>query len=359
MRTSAALLATCVACVGCTRTPPAAGIVFPGERWQTASPESQGIDPARLRQAIAHLRSVCGKHGTDETMIVKNGYVVWRGQHVDRRHIIWSCTKSFTSTCLGLLWDDGKLTPQTLAHEHAPALAKDYPTVTLRHLGTFTGGVNVPKNHTTIGEPLHAPGAAFHYNKQTDVLAAILTRIAGRSLEELFFERVGDRIGITRNDMDWLHALEENGIPVNGGAGMPASGVTINARGIARFGWLYCNRGVWNGQRLISERYIEYACVPRTSRDTPPHNPGGWYVQLPGMYGLNWWTNGVRADGKRFWPSASPDTFAAQGNKNNNCLIVPEWKLVVVRLGQDKIIAMEHYDKVFELLAPADARPRP
>ena len=65
--------------------------------------------------------------------------------------------------------------------------------------------------------------------------------------------------------------------------------------------------------------------------------------------------HGVRADGKRFWPHAPVNTLAAQGNKNNICLIVPDWNMVVVRMGLDKIILMEQYDNVFELLAPSKA----
>lgn len=119
---------------------------------------------------------------------------------------------------------------------------------------------------------------------------------------------------------------------------------------MARFGWLYANSGVWNGQRLISQRYIDYATVARTSPDTPPHDPDAWYVKLPGNYGLNWWTNGTMPNGKRLWPSAPVRTFAAQGNLNNNCFIIPEWKMVVVRLGGDVIIDMEMYDRMFQML---------
>ncbi|RMD74370.1 MAG: hypothetical protein D6820_16830 [Lentisphaerae bacterium] len=52
------------------------------------------------------------------------------------------------------------------------------------------------------------------------------------------------------------------------------------------------------------------------------------------------------------WPHAPEGTFAAQGNKNNICLIIPAWKTVIVRLGQDKIINTDLYDGVFAILSP-------
>jgi len=60
--------------------------------------------------------------------------------------------------------------------------------------------------------------------------------------------------------------------------------------------------------------------------------PGG-----RGVYGLNWWVNGTGADGQRKWPGAPPSTFAASGyNNNNDVFVIPEWNMVVVRLGLDE-----------------------
>jgi hypothetical protein len=43
----------------------------------------------------------------------------------------------------------------------------------------------------------------------------------------------------------------------------------------------------------------------------------------------------VKADGKRMWPAAPPRAFAASGFNNNKCFVIPEWRMVVVRLGLD------------------------
>jgi hypothetical protein len=54
-----------------------------------------------------------------------------------------------------------------------------------------------------------------------------------------------------------------------------------------------------------------------------------------GVYGYNWWVNGIRSNDSRLWPDAPPSTYAASGYNNNKMIIIPEWDMVVVRLGLD------------------------
>ncbi|MFW5831169.1 MAG: serine hydrolase domain-containing protein, partial [Prolixibacteraceae bacterium] len=321
--------------------------------WESASPESQGIDKQSLDAAMAYLDSVCGEIGTSRSMVIKNGYVIWQGTDVESRHLVWSCTKSFMSTCLGLLWDDGKCTPETKAKKYFEKLEEDYPDVTIEHLAKITSGYNHEEDDTfEPAEPDYTPGEAFHYSRQSDVLAYVLTMAGEESLENLFKRRVASVIGITQEQMEWKENGEANGLTLNGGAGMPVSGVYITAEAMARFGWLYCNNGNWNGQQVVSQKYIDYATSVRVAPGVPPYDPNAWYAGLlSGNYGLNWWVNGEKPDGTQMWPHAPERTFAAQGNKNNICLIVPAWNMVIVRIGGDENIGTDLYDGVFERLA--------
>ncbi|MDD2380456.1 MAG: serine hydrolase [Mariniphaga sp.] len=338
---------------GCER-PSEKMIVFPQEDWQVASPESQGIDKKRLDTAMSYLDSVCGDLGTSRSMVIKNGYIIWQGDDIKSRHLVWSCTKSFMSTCLGLLWDDGLCSPDTKAQIHFDKLKVHYPDVTIEHLATFTSGYNHEKED--VFEPVqpdYAPGEAFHYSRQSDVLARVLTMAGKESLGSLFERRVASVIGITPEQMEWKDKGQVNGITLNGGAGMPESGVYITAEAMARFGWLYCCNGNWNGQQVISTKYIHYATSPRVSTVIPPYDTKAWYAGLlTGNYGLNWWVNGEKPDGTQMWPHAPEGTFAAQGNKNNICLIAPAWNMVIVRIGGDEIIDTDLYDGVFKRLTP-------
>ena len=58
---------------------------------------------------------------------------------------------------------------------------------------------------------------------------------------------------------------------------------------------------------------------------------------LRSRYGFYWWTNDKRPDGKRWWPAAPPKAFTSHGHSCNFCFVIPEWNLVVVRLGTEPI----------------------
>ena len=321
---------------------------YPGESWEVATPESQGLDPQRVEQAMALVGAVCGTDGNRQTVLVRHGRIVWQGDDVNARHAVWSCTKSFLSVCFGLLWDDDKCTPDTLAVKHFPSLAAHYPTITLGQLATFTSGYNHAFDRPgEPARPLHEPGKALNYSCQSDLLAQILTRIAGEPLKELFMRRIGRVIGLNEDNFQWGVQLEQDGLVANGGMGYVESGVNTTAVAMARFGWLFCRRGCWNGRQLISTRYLDQATVVQVPASVPPYDPKMWYTPLPGRYGLNWWVNGIGADGKWLWPTLPPSTFAAQGNMNNICIIVPEWDMVLVRLGLDKIIDVSLFDGAF------------
>ncbi len=326
--------------------------VFPGEEWHTATPESQGIDSKKLEEAINYLREGTGEDGVSQVVVVKNGYVIWQGDDINNKHVIWSCSKSFLSTCFGLLWSDGKCTPDTLAKDYFPEMSKYYPTVILKDLGTFTSGYNnVPGNVLEPAEPMYQPGDAFHYSRQSDVLAYILTNIANESLHDIFKRRIADKIGIKDEEMGWfVFATNQNDVAVNGGSGAPGTSVSITASAMARFGWLYANNGVWKEERLINQEYIDYASKPQVPAKVAMYDKKAWYADLPGRYGLNWWTNGQNLKKDWLWPDAPKNTFAAQGNKNNICFIVRDWDMVIVRMGLDKNISMEPYNQMFKAI---------
>ena len=90
-------------------------MIFPGREWQQASPESQGVDSAKLQAAVEYLREAAGQQGVKRMVIVRNGRMIWRGPEAATAQGVWSVTKAFTSTAQGLLIEDGKCTLDTLA----------------------------------------------------------------------------------------------------------------------------------------------------------------------------------------------------------------------------------------------------
>ncbi len=326
--------------------------VFPDAEWEKRTPETQGIDSVKLRKALEYMKSRCGKNGISEVMIVRNGYVIWQGDKILRKHSIASAGKTFTSTALGLLIDKRKCSLDSRAAEFIPELAENYPDVALKHFAMMTSGYDAVGLHTAstkhqhnvgktgdwgpnpydAGPPLFAPGEKFCYHDEAMFMfGRVLTAIAGQSLHSYLKKHIGDVIGM--GDWQWRSGRltgEINGIPVNWGCGM----VVVNADQLARWGLLFLNRGNWSGKQLISKKWVDEATrnlVPRSiGLLTDRRRADG-----RGVYGYNWWVNGIKGDGKWKWPDAPPKTFVAIGADHNMCFVIPEWNMVIVRLGTD------------------------
>ena len=323
--------------------------VFPTERWEQATPESQGLDEARLEAAVEYLRENSGPDGVNELLIIRNGYIVWKGPKVDKVHGIWSCTKSFTSTVLGLLIEEGKATLDTRAKDVVPEMAAAYPDVTLRHFTTMTSGYRAARDEPRGGYrhgpsptpfdpcsvPLFPPGTQYAYwDSAMNQFGNVLTRIAGEPMEDLFKRRIADPIGMDPDEWDWGDFGSIDGITVNGGSGNSNNHVFISARQMARLGYLFLNRGRWAGRQLISPEWVALATRPHVPASLPLWPDSG--ADGRGVYGFNWWANGKNADGRRRWPHAPAGTYAASGYNNNDMFIIPAWNMVIVRLGLDQ-----------------------
>jgi CubicO group peptidase (beta-lactamase class C family) len=300
------------------------------------------------------LAAICKDRGTEAAIIWHGGKTLYEGPRVKQLFNAWSCTKSFTSLCFGLMVDEGIFKLDGLAHEWLPELKEAYPAVTFRHLLTFTSGIQTSEfDPFDLGEPLYLPGEYFRYSLESDWLSLAITRAANQSLSELFIERIGLKIGIDVGELDWKgHGVNE-GLLINGGSGALEAGVHTTATTLLKFGQLMLQRGRWEGQQLISEAWLDEAQQSQAMGAVRPWDTEGvvaWYKDwLPGTYGLHWWSNGVMLDGRRLWPSAPAKTFAAQGNLNQICLVVPEWDLIIVRMGDDGVIEMQDYDRVLRL----------
>jgi CubicO group peptidase (beta-lactamase class C family) len=303
-----------------------------------------------LAAAVNYLESKAGSDGVRELVVVRNGRLIWKGDNIDKVHGVWSCTKSFTSTCLGLLIEDGKCSLDSRASKFVPDLAEHYPDVTLRHFTTMTSGYRAAGDATAEGnshgqsqtpfkpdrEPLFTPGGSQYgyWDSAMNMFGLALTRIAGEPLETLFKRRIAEPIGMNSEYWDWGDCGQDDDVVLNGGAGNYGA-MEISARELARLGHLFLNEGNWNGRQLISADWARQAASVQVPADMPwAHAKSG--IDGRGCYAFNWWANGLKSDGQRLWPGAPERTFAAIGHNNNKLFVIPEWRLVVVRLGLDQ-----------------------
>jgi len=325
--------------------------IFPANEWQTASPESQGIAPDNLQNALDYLKSQSGGAGVDEMAIIRNGYLLWKGPGADKVHELYSCTKTFTSTILGLLAADGVVGIDDFAVKYMPALSSKYPEyaqIKLSHLASMTSGYDGAKgdgqqfyetdpssyldcvlSYLVPGHPMFIAGTSFKYHDPAvHLLGLILTKAAGKPLEQVFKERIADPIGMKH--FSWSNYGYREGILFDNPAGTPGEnqgGVSSNALDLARYGLLYLNQGNWSGKPLLASSFVERAVSAQVGADIPTK-----YMDLTGRYGFFWWTNGVQKSGKQPWSSAPPKTYAAHGAGRNFIFIIPEWNMIIVRL---------------------------
>jgi CubicO group peptidase (beta-lactamase class C family) len=313
------------------------------------------VNPDGLTDAMNHLKSLAGADGISQTMVICHGRMIWRGELADSSHNVFSCTKSVLSMTAGLLVDAGKISLETRLCDVVPSMKPFYPDTTVRHALSLTNGYDAVDAADPFmpASPLFAPGTAFHYaNAGFDMLALVLTKAAGEPLADFFKRRIGDPVGIDSRWM-WGDFGLVNGMKINNGSGGQSKGICTSAENLARIGLLLLNNGYWNGTQLLSADWIAQATCPQSPANLPPYDPADWYTKFCGGYGFGFWVNGIRTSGKKMWPDAPDRTFAQIGKYNNVCFVIPEWDMVLVRMGADKVIDSARYTAVFAKLKSA------
>lgn len=164
----------------------------------------------------------------------------------------------------------------------------------------------------TLARPLkHAPGTQFNYSSGTaNILSRIYLETLGGPQQSLddYKSNIAASLGF-QNSVFEVDA---------GGAFFGSSYLYASARDWARLGQLMVNGGIINGQRIVSEDWIARATAPNDTENQK-------------AYGYQWWLN--KGNASLRWPDLPEDAFAAQGNRQQNLMVVPSKQLVVVRLG--------------------------
>ena len=286
-------------------------IIFPGVEWESTSPESMGVDSQLLADAVSRLPN------SSRTMVIRDGRVIWQGNRVDSRYRVWSVTKSFASTAAGLLVDDGLIRPDSKVAEYIPELSERYPELTFEHLLKQSGGID--GNFLSPGQPYFEPGAEFIYNSDADnhALSYGLSVVAGQSFEELIVSRIAEPLGMNVDNITFEQLVLRSGDKV-AEFQRANHGLQIAATDLARYGLLYMNGGVWDGERLLSHEWIDAATQVQV-KDVP-NNPASLSNSV-GEYGYGWWN--LDHGGQ----------FNAFGFDNNHLLVDPVSGFVVASVG--------------------------
>ncbi len=286
-----------------------------------STPEAQGISSAAVQAFVeAADREVKTMHSF---MLVRHGKVIaeawWDPEGPEKKHQMWSLSKSFTSTAVGMAVADGKLNVEdkvlSFFPEDAPAeISEHLRAMTVKDLLTMTAGHDTePKvrgaEHwvkTFLAHPVpHPPGSHFQYNTPaTYMLSAILTKTTGQTVLEYLQPRLFQPLGIA--DPEW--GTSPQGVTLGG------YGLMVRTEDVAKFGQLYLQNGQWNGKQLVPEAWVKAA----TSKAVP--NDSGKAEAAKSD-----WAQGY---GYQFWQSRH-GAFRGDGKDGQYCLVLPEQDAVI------------------------------
>ena len=298
---------------------------------EPATPESQGVDSKGILAFIDAAEKTFD--GSDKGrlhgfVILRHGKTIAEGSWkpfdtLNDTHMLYSHSKSFTATAIGFLVDDGKLDldervadifPESLPENPAPGITE----IRVRDLLTMNVGSDI--NHDVAnGDDWikrfftrkldRKPGTGFKYDSDaTYMLAAIVEKRTGKKLMEFLQERLFSKIGIEKA---WTRTSPQ-GIACGGW------GMNMTTRELARFGQFYLQKGMWNGEHILSPYWVELA----TARQTW----SGW--QNVGAQRLGAGTDWEQGYGFQFW-RCTHGAYRADGAAGQYTIVMPEQDAVV------------------------------
>ena len=273
-------------------------------------------------------------------LVVERGAIVHEryapGVDQTTRTRTWSTAKSIAATLIGMLVDDGRLALDApLGYDFLPAAAGRHDpraAITLRHVLNMSSGLEPVDNRGreyAIGSGLaywagassvagarsrgliRRPGTSWDYENYDTLLGVYALKLAlgsEQAYREFPRRRLLDPLGMRST----LVSADRFGDFVL------SSQVYTNARDLARFGLLYLQGGVWNGERLLSEDWIDFVRTPAPATAARGNFYGGQFWLVP--------------DGRTDVP---PDAYSTSGNRGQYVVIVPSRGLVIVRRGLD------------------------
>lgn len=326
-------------------TPPLAGdpkmIPWPNGDLISEVPNLTNIDTVALQAASNWaFDRPSGRQRTISLLIVHDGEIIHEryadGVDYLTKTRTWSTAKSIFVTLVGIMVDRGKMAlDEPLGIEWLPPVRSDSPDpreeITLRHVLNMSSGLYPVDNglEYATGSGLaywagassangarkraliREPGSNWDYENYDTLLGVLAMKTAiGDDQAYLEFPRkeLFDKIGM-RNTVPGVDRF---------GDFIFSSQVYMNTRDLARLGLLYLNNGVWDGERILSEEWIDFVRTP-----APSTSERGNY------YGGQWW---LVPDGRDDVPAGA---YYTNGNRGQYMIVVPSHNLVIVRRGLD------------------------
>ncbi|MCL5279170.1 MAG: beta-lactamase family protein [Planctomycetes bacterium] len=313
-----------------------------------SSPEAQGVSSAAVLSFVE-----AADHDIDAMnsfMLLRHGHMVaegwWSPYNAQSPHTLFSLSKSFTSTAVGLAIAEGKLRLDDPVLKFFPDRAPADPSGNLKAmrvsdlLRMSTGQqtepprpADQPWTKAFLAHPVpFKPGTHFLYNTSgTYMLSAIVQKATGQTLLEYLRPRLFEPLGIEHPT--WETSPE--GISTGG------YGLSVRTEDIARFGQLYLQKGRWQGRQLVPAAWIEAATARQTSNGSSPDSD---------------WDQGY---GYQFW-RCRHSAYRGDGAFGQYCIVLSEQDAVIaITSGVRDMQAVLNliWDKLLPALKPSPLAP--
>ena len=282
--------------------------VWPGLSWETATPESQGMCPDNINEAMDYAFQ--DGNFTGAVIVIRNGYIVAERYADDRMATdlvtSWSVAKSFTSALIGKALDEGLISSlDQQVSEFIPAWKNtDKEVITLRQLMTVKTALELLDGGDFYGEEdqlqvsidrnlIGQPGEQLYTYSNSDVMLAgeVVRSSTSMTPKTYLDQKIGS---VIRFSGEWWEDTK--------GHILTYCCLDSTARDFGRFGLLYARNGEWEGQEIFSDNWITESTAPA----------------LSGQYGFYWWP--------------APNTgFTALGVQGQIVAVYPAEDLVIMR----------------------------
>lgn len=318
-----------LAVVGCVETSDSGNEsipYWPTENWRTSTPEQQGMDSEKLVEALDYVQKE--DVNIHSLLIIRNGYVITDAYFYPFTsgsvHDIASVTKSFTATLVGIAISEGYITgieqPVLEFFPERTVLNVDSKkkAITLEDLLTMRSGfecINEPYEITlfqmqespdwiqfALDLPMaEDPGTRFVYcSSNSHLLSGIIRETTGMNELDYAQDRLFKPLGIS--NLIWLSDPQGN----NHGWG----DLHLTPHDMAKLGYLYLNKGNWDGKQIVPAEWVDRATQKQVSLD---EGEG---------YGYQWWV-----------PDSLPGIYEARGRGSQHIIVWPEKDIIVVTTG--------------------------
>lgn len=302
--------------------------------WESVPPEDVNLNNKYLLKLIKEIKDSTF-YSIDGILVIRNGKIAleeyFNGFTKDSFHNTTSVGKSVTSALTGIAIERG-LIPDKKAkmvdffneQYRIENLSNQKHQIEVEHLLTMSSGLacddwdeNSPGNTMhfpdvpddfafTLNLPMiNMPGKRFAYcSGGANLLGEIIRKKSGQSLKDFADEHLFNKIGIQENE--WFLVPKPPYYEFSGG------GNFLKPRDMARFGLLYLNKGMWQGEQILLRKWVEESTTKQ--------------IQTP-EDGYLWWIKEFKYEDKVV------SAFEASGNGGNKITAIPELDIVIILTG--------------------------